>query len=166
MIYDVGRMLGASGDVSNSFLMATDYVADSIYLAALTGVLFGLGMIRRVITPIVFASGMLVFYLLDAFFPYGSLGTITVLGELHRGRSSGPLQTFRASNRWFHKSSQHFRTAWILQAGCLLAECWRAEHTDLFSGYGGDRSQIAGTKNAEANLRVGWDLGNNITERG
>ncbi|MGA3296877.1 MAG: exosortase/archaeosortase family protein, partial [Candidatus Bathyarchaeia archaeon] len=76
LIYDLGRMLGASGDVSNSFLMATDYVADSIYLAALTGVLFGLGMIRRVITPIVFASGMLVFYLLDAFFPYGSLGPL------------------------------------------------------------------------------------------
>ena len=76
LIFDLGRMLGASGDVSNSFLMATDYVADSIYLAALTGVLFGLGMIRRVITPIVFASGMLVFYLLDAFFPYGSLGPL------------------------------------------------------------------------------------------
>jgi thaumarchaeosortase len=76
LIYDVGRVLGASGDVSNSFLMATDYVADSIYLAVLTGVLFGLSMIRRVITPIVFASGMLVFYLLDAFFPYGSLGPL------------------------------------------------------------------------------------------
>src|SRR5208337_3796937 len=76
LIFDLGRMLGASGDVSNSFLMATDYVADSIYLAALTAVLFGLGMIRRVITPIVFASGMLVFYLLDAFFPYGSLGPL------------------------------------------------------------------------------------------
>ncbi|HKM50892.1 MAG TPA: exosortase/archaeosortase family protein, partial [Candidatus Bathyarchaeia archaeon] len=38
--------------------------------------LFGLGMIRRVINPIVFASGMLVFYLLDAFFPYGSLGPL------------------------------------------------------------------------------------------
>jgi len=76
LIYDLGRMLGASGDVSNSFLMATDYVADSIYLVALTAALFGLGMVRRIITPIVFASGMLVFYLLDAFFPYGSLGPL------------------------------------------------------------------------------------------
>lgn len=75
-IYSVGRSLGASGEVSNSFLMATDYVAMSIYLTLLTIVLFNLAMIRRVITPIVFSVGMLVFYMLDAFFPYGSLGPL------------------------------------------------------------------------------------------
>ena len=75
-IYSVGRSLGASGDVSNSFLMATDYIAMSIYLPILTTVLFNLGTIRRVITPIVFSLGMLVFYMLDAFFPYGSLGPL------------------------------------------------------------------------------------------
>ncbi|MGD0423273.1 MAG: hypothetical protein ABSA92_07420, partial [Candidatus Bathyarchaeia archaeon] len=42
-IYSVGRSLGASGDVSNSFLMATDYIAMSIYLPILTTVLFNLG---------------------------------------------------------------------------------------------------------------------------
>jgi thaumarchaeosortase len=75
-IYGVGRALGASGDVSNSFLMATDYVADSIYLTSLTVVLFTMGTIKRIVTPIVFSMGMLVFYLLDAFFPYGSLGPL------------------------------------------------------------------------------------------
>ena len=75
-IYSVGRSLGASGEVSNSFLMATDYIAMSIYLVILTTVLFSLGTIRRVITPIVFSLGMLVFYMLDAFFPYGSLGPL------------------------------------------------------------------------------------------
>jgi len=75
-IYSVGRSLGASGAVSNSFLMATDYVAISIYLILLTAALFNLGTIRRIITPIVFSLGMLVFYMLDAFFPYGSLGPL------------------------------------------------------------------------------------------
>jgi thaumarchaeosortase len=75
-IYSIGRSLGASGDVSNSFLMATDYIVMSIYLTLLTVVLFSLGTLRRVITPIVFSLGMLVFYMLDAFFPYGSLGPL------------------------------------------------------------------------------------------
>ena len=75
-IYDVARTLGASGDVSNSFLMATDYFADTLYLIALTIGLFAVSAIRRVVTPIVFALGMLIFYLLDAFFPYGSLGPL------------------------------------------------------------------------------------------
>lgn len=75
-IYSIGRSLGASGEVSNSFLMATDYIGISIYLTILTTVLFSFGTIRRVITPIVFSLGMLVFYMLDAFFPYGSLGPL------------------------------------------------------------------------------------------
>jgi len=75
-IYAVGRLLGASGDVSNSFLMATDYLAMSIYLTFLTVMLFSIKAIRQVITPIVFSLGMLLFYTLDAFFPYGSLGPL------------------------------------------------------------------------------------------
>jgi thaumarchaeosortase len=76
LIYSVGRGLGASGQVSNSFLMATDYAAYTIYLTLLTIILFGLSTIRRVITPIVFSLGMLFFYLLDAFFPYGTIGPL------------------------------------------------------------------------------------------
>lgn len=76
LIYAVARVLGANGEYSNSFLMATDYVADSLYIAVLGAFLFGVGAIRRIITPIVFSAGMLVFYLLDAFFPYGSLGPL------------------------------------------------------------------------------------------
>jgi len=76
VIYAVGRVLGASGDVSNSFLMATDFVATTLYLIALTAVTFGIRLIRRVITPVVFSVGMLIFYLLDAFLPYGSIGPL------------------------------------------------------------------------------------------
>ena len=76
LIYGLGKWLGASGQVSNSFLMATDYVADTIYLALLAITLFSVSIIRRVIVSIAFAIGMLVFYLLDAFFPYGSIGPL------------------------------------------------------------------------------------------
>ena len=76
LIYSAGRWLGASGQVSNSFLMATDFVADTIYIAFLATFLFSVSTIRRVITPIVFSLGMLVFYLLDAFFPYGTIGPL------------------------------------------------------------------------------------------
>jgi len=75
-IYSIGRNLGASGQVSNSFLMSTDYLAFTAYLTALTLILFDLATIKRVATAIVFSAGMLIFYLLDAFFPYGSIGPL------------------------------------------------------------------------------------------
>ena len=75
-IYAIGRVLGASGDYSNSFLMAGDFLVDSIYIALLAILLFSVGAVRRIVTPIVFSMGMLVFYLLDAFLPYGSIGPL------------------------------------------------------------------------------------------
>jgi len=75
-IYAIARVLGASGDYSNSFLMATDFIVDTIYIAILSVTLFTLGVIRRIITPLVFGLGMLLFYLLDAFLPYGSIGPL------------------------------------------------------------------------------------------
>jgi len=75
-IYSLGRSLGASGNVSNSFLMATDYAAYTIYLTLLSAILIGISRIRMVIVSIIFALGMLFFYLLDAFFPYGSIGPL------------------------------------------------------------------------------------------
>ena len=39
-IYAIGRVLGASGDYSNSFLMAGDFLVDSIYIALLAILLF------------------------------------------------------------------------------------------------------------------------------
>jgi len=75
-IYSVGRALGASGDVSNSFLMAMDYVVLSLYIAGLAVAFFGKRAILAVLTPIVFSTGMLAMYLLDAFFPYGSIGPL------------------------------------------------------------------------------------------
>jgi thaumarchaeosortase len=75
-IYWVGRILGASGDTSNSWLMATDYVAMTLYIFGLATAFFGGRGILKVITGIVLSAGMLVMYLLDAFFPYGSLGPL------------------------------------------------------------------------------------------
>lgn len=77
-IYAIGRVLGASGDYSNSFLMATDFIADTIYIALLSTILFAVGAIRRIVTPLLFGLGMLFFYLLDAFLPYGSIGPLQV----------------------------------------------------------------------------------------
>jgi thaumarchaeosortase len=75
-VYWVGRLLGASGEVSNSWLMATDYLALTLYVTGLAIAFFGARAIRGVITAIVFSAGMLIMYLLDAFFPYGSLGPL------------------------------------------------------------------------------------------
>jgi thaumarchaeosortase len=76
LTYSVGKALGASGEVSNSWLMATDYSAMTLYLIALSIVLFTVRAIRAIMTPIVLSIGMVVFYLLDAFFPYGSIGPL------------------------------------------------------------------------------------------
>jgi thaumarchaeosortase len=76
LIYSVGKALGAAGEVSNSWLMATDYSAMTVYLIALSIVLFAVRAIRAIITPIVLSIGMVIFYLLDAFFPYGSIGPL------------------------------------------------------------------------------------------
>ncbi len=76
MIYSVGKTLGASGQVSNSWLMASDYFVMALYLLVLSIVLFGVKAVRGVITPIILSIGMLIFYLLDAFFPYGSIGPL------------------------------------------------------------------------------------------
>jgi len=92
-IYWIGRALGASGDVSNSFLMAMDYVVLTLYIAGLTITFFGTRAILAVLTPIAFSAGMLVMYLLDAFFPYGSIGPlqfwanfiVAAVGLLSRG---------------------------------------------------------------------------------
>ena len=76
LIYSIGNSLGAAGQVSNSWLMATDYFMMTVYLFALTVVLFTARAVRGLITPIILSIGMLVFYLLDAFFPYGSIGPL------------------------------------------------------------------------------------------
>lgn len=75
-IYSIGKTLGAAGQVSNSWLMATDFLVLTLYLTALTVTMFGARAIRSIITPLVFSAGMFTFYCLDAFFPYGSLGPL------------------------------------------------------------------------------------------
>jgi thaumarchaeosortase len=75
-VYWVGRVLGAAGEVSNSWLMAVDYLALTIYIAALAVAFFSPRAILAVFTAIVFSLGMMIMYLLDAFFPYGSLGPL------------------------------------------------------------------------------------------
>ena len=75
-VYSVGRTLGASGEFSNSWLMAMDYLALGLYTVALASVFFGVRAIKGILTAVVFSAGMLVMYLLDAFFPYGSIGPL------------------------------------------------------------------------------------------
>jgi len=75
-VYWVGRILGASGDVSNSWLMAMDYLILTLYVLGLAIAFFGVRAILGIFTAVVFSAGMLIMYLLDAFFPYGSLGPL------------------------------------------------------------------------------------------
>jgi thaumarchaeosortase len=75
-VYWVGRTLGASGEVSNSWLMAVDYMILTLYITGLTVAFFGARSILSILTAVVFSAGMLIMYLLDAFFPYGSLGPL------------------------------------------------------------------------------------------
>jgi thaumarchaeosortase len=75
-VYWVGRVLGASGEVSNSFLMAVDYVIMTLYIVGLATAFFGARSILSILSAIVFSAGMLMMYLLDAFFAYGSLGPL------------------------------------------------------------------------------------------
>ena len=75
-VYWVGRILGASGEVSNSWLMAVDYMILMLYAMGLAAAFFGARSILSILTAVVFSAGMLIMYLLDAFFPYGSLGPL------------------------------------------------------------------------------------------
>jgi thaumarchaeosortase len=75
-VYWVGRILGASGEVSNSWLMAVDYMILTLYVMGLAAAFFGARSILSILTAVVFSAGMLIMYLLDAFFPYGSLGPL------------------------------------------------------------------------------------------
>ena len=76
LIYSIGRSLGAAGEVSNSWLMGMDYLAITLYVTGLAVTLFSIRAIKEVVTPIVLGTGMVIFYLLDAFFPYGEIGPL------------------------------------------------------------------------------------------
>ncbi len=75
LIYSLGPPGGAGGG-SNSWLMSVDYSTFALYIFGLTLVLFSLRAVKAVITPILLSAAMLVFYLLDAFFPYGQIGPL------------------------------------------------------------------------------------------
>jgi thaumarchaeosortase len=75
-IRSVGGTLGAPVDVTNSWLMAVDYLALTLYIAGLAAAFFGARAILGTLTAVVFSAGMLVMYVLDAFFPYGSIGPL------------------------------------------------------------------------------------------
>ena len=75
-VYSLGKALGAAGQVSNSWLMSMDYLILTLYMAALAIILFNLRALKAIVTPIVLGLGMLAFYLLDAFFPYGEIGPL------------------------------------------------------------------------------------------
>ena len=80
-VYWVGKILGASGEVSNSFLMTVDYVVLTLYIMGLAAAFFSARAILGLLTAVVFSAGMMIMYLLDAFFPYGSLGPLQFWAE-------------------------------------------------------------------------------------
>jgi len=84
-IYLVGRILGAKGDKVNpnsvSWLMATDYLALTLYMVGLAVAFFGWRAVPKIVTAIVISAGMVIFFLLDAFFPYKGLGWLQVWAE-------------------------------------------------------------------------------------
>ncbi len=77
LVYSLGPP-GGSGGGSNSWLMSIDYLTFAIYILSLAAVLFGfsLRVFKGVITPILLSGALVVFYLLDAFFPYREIGPL------------------------------------------------------------------------------------------
>ena len=84
-IYWVGRIMGAKGDEINpnsvSWLMATDYMALTLYMVGLAFAFFGRRAVPKIITAFVMSAGMVIFFLLDAFFPYREIGWLQVWAE-------------------------------------------------------------------------------------
>jgi thaumarchaeosortase len=84
-IYWVGRIMGAKGDEINpnsvSWLMATDYMALTLYMVGLAVAFFGRRAVPKIITAIVICAGMVIFFLLDALFPYRELWWLQVWAE-------------------------------------------------------------------------------------
>jgi thaumarchaeosortase len=61
--------------------MATDYTALTLYMVGLAVVFFGWRAIPKIINAIVISAGMVIFFLLDALFPYRTLGWLQVWAE-------------------------------------------------------------------------------------
>lgn len=79
-IYQVGPA-GGSGGYSVSWLMATEYMALTAYLVGLAVAFFGRRAVPKIITAIVISAGMVIFFLLDALFPYRELWWLQVWAE-------------------------------------------------------------------------------------
>ena len=121
--------------------MATDYFMMTVYLFALTVVLFTARAVRGLITPIILSIGMLVFYLLDAFFPYGSIGPLQFWANSIVACVGFLAVGFPSANLRFQQHSQHQRGSWFVQTGSLLAQCGCPEHDYLLPGYDTARRQ-------------------------
>lgn len=72
-LYNFGYSVGA-GKGTDSFPLAIDYIAYLILAFLETVVLLGPGGFKAITTPVVYSVGTLALVLLDAFFPYDSLG--------------------------------------------------------------------------------------------
>lgn len=69
-----GFDIGVGRDTWSSWLLAWDHVAYAIYLAGCVSIFIGKNNLSKIPVPFVYSIGMSVILLLDAFFPYGSLG--------------------------------------------------------------------------------------------
>jgi len=71
-----GYSLGVSYPTWPSWLLAWEQLAFTGYIVALVAACLGVVAVRRLPIPLVYTVGMTVIFLLDAFFPYGTLGPL------------------------------------------------------------------------------------------
>lgn len=71
-----GYWLGVSFSTWPSWLLAWEQLIFTAYVIALVGSSLGLRAVRKLPIPLVYTIGMTVIFLLDGFFPYGSLGAL------------------------------------------------------------------------------------------
>lgn len=75
-ISNLGKSLGISKEGLLSWTWLWEYVVFASYLAAYTAALHGVDAVKRTITPLVYCVGSAIILLLDALFPYESLGIL------------------------------------------------------------------------------------------
>jgi len=78
-ISNLGKSLGISKEGLLSWTWLWEYVAFAAYLAAYVAALHGWSAVKKTVTPIVYCAGSALILLLDALFPYESLGALAGL---------------------------------------------------------------------------------------
>ncbi|MEM3072022.1 MAG: archaeosortase/exosortase family protein [Candidatus Bathyarchaeia archaeon] len=75
-ISNLGKGLGISKEGLLSWTWLWEYVAFAAYIAACVAALHGRSAVKKTVTPIIYCVGSSIILLLDALFPYESLGAL------------------------------------------------------------------------------------------